>query len=114
VTGIKGDAERAPRFPIHTQLRYRPSGETAWREGITENISRTGVLFRAEQIVTVNTPVEMSFLLPVEVGGEEGAAVFCRGMIVRTVLPPAHDAAPALAARILEYALQRAEPSREA
>ncbi len=101
--------DRAPRFPIHAPLRYRPSGEIGWNDGRIENISRSGVLFRAGELVDVNTPVEMSFVLPVEIAGEQAAEVFCRGTIVRTLLPPTTDAPPALAARILEYRFQHGE-----
>ena len=98
---------RAPRFSIQIPLRYRPSGEIGWSEGRTENISRSGVLFEAEQIIGVETRVEISLMLPMEIAGEAGAEVVCRGQIVRTVLPPATDAPPELAARILDYRFVR-------
>lgn len=98
---------RAQRFAIQMPLRYRASGEAEWLEGETEDISRTGVLFRALDILEDNTPVEFTFALPAEVGGETGATVFCHGQIVRTVLPATSDAAPALAARILDYRFTR-------
>ena len=39
---------RARRFPIAAHLTYREHGGTAWRQGITINVSRTGILFRAD------------------------------------------------------------------
>ncbi len=100
-------ANRAPRFEIHAPLRYRPSGKMGWSKGRMENISRSGVLFRAEQLVDVDAQVEMSFVLPVEIVGEGAAEVFCQGTVVRTMLPPTTDAPPALAARILDYRFMR-------
>src|SRR5580700_886196 len=37
---------RAQRFNLHLPLKYRPLGEPDWRDGTTENISRSGMLFR--------------------------------------------------------------------
>ncbi len=98
------DSQRAPRFPVRLPLRYRSIGATQWIDGQVENISRSGVLFRAANLVAVDTPVEMSFVLPV--GG--GPGVICRGRVVRTV-PPRADAAPAgLAVTIATYQFVRA------
>ena len=102
---------RAARFVIQIPLRYRTSGETNWHEGRIENISRSGVLFRAEHHLEPKTPVEMSFVLPVEIGGEVGAEVICGGYIVRTVETLTPDNLPGLAAAILDYRfLRRKKP----
>ena len=100
---------RAPRYRLHIPLRYRPSGDPQWREGRTENISRSGVLFRTDHLMPLQTPIEMLLALPAEVGGgEEAATVICRGRIVRTE-PAAgdkdDDARPAVAATIAGYRL---------
>ncbi len=95
-------SQRAERIATQLQLHYRTSGELNWYEASTENISRTGVLFRGERLLEVDTPVEMKFetlwLPPVEPAGI--ADVFWRGSIVRTVLPTASDARAVLAAKI--------------
>ncbi len=98
---------RAPRFTIHAPLHYRPSGGAVWHKGRTENISRSGMLFRVAQLMEVDTPIEMTFVLPVEVGGEAGTEVVCQGQIIRKVLPSAPDVAAILAARISDYRLVR-------
>lgn len=98
---------RAQRYPIQVGLRYRPASGTEWLQGQTQNISRSGVLFQADAVLEVKTPVELSFPLPVEIGGEPGALVFCEGLIVRTVLPATADARPALAAKILDFLFVR-------
>ncbi len=102
---------RAERFPIHISVRFRPPGEEEWLEGETENISRTGVLFRAPIPLDVNTPVELQFGLPVEVGGEHGAMVLSLGRIVRTILPADRDASPTMAAKLLDYRIVRGTES---
>ena len=51
---------RAPRFVIPLAILYRTPGDAAWLEGWTENISRSGVLFRADHQVAPDTPVELT------------------------------------------------------
>ena len=97
---MKRDSGRAPRFPVHFSLRYRPVGATRWEDGQIENISRSGVLFWTEHLLAVDTPLEMSFVLPL---GAMKPGIVCRGRVVRTVLPTAHTAPPALAATISTY-----------
>lgn len=97
--------ERAPRFAIHTRLRFRAQGGERWMEGEMVNISRSGVLFRASQPLMVSTPLEMTFELPVELSEGPAATVNCQGVVVRTVLPAASDQSPELAATIRDYRL---------
>jgi hypothetical protein len=100
-------SSRAPRFQIEMTLRFRKFEEVAWYEGTTVNISRSGVLFRAPKLMEVDTPVEVSFTLPVNVSEQGRAVVFCRGRIVRSALVSPRDVLPSLAAEILEYRFQR-------
>jgi hypothetical protein len=93
-------SSRAPRFSVPLSLRYRSIGATHWQEGRIENISRSGVLFRTEHLLAVDTPVEMSFVLPL--GGMK-PGIACRGRVVRTVQPKADHALPGLAATISTY-----------
>jgi hypothetical protein len=104
---------RATRYPLRIPLRYRPSGDPQWREGRTENISRSGVLFRTDHLMPLQTPIEMLLALPAEVGGgEDAATVICRGRIVRTELPKGAEnegERPAVAATIAGYRLAHAQ-----
>ena len=50
-----------------------------------------------------DTPVEMTFVLPIEIVANPRAVVFCEARIVRTVMPAIHDGHPCLGARILKY-----------
>ena len=97
---VKRASARAMRLPLDLQLRYRPVGGRRWHEGQVENISRSGVLFRGAALVDVNTPVEMTLLLPVL---PSASAIVCRGRIVRTVLPGGRNRRPGLAATISRY-----------
>jgi len=97
---VKNDAGRARRFAFHLPLRYRSVGAGQWREGRIENISRSGVLFWTDQLLEVDTPVEMTFVLPLL---DTAPWIVCRGRIVRTVLPTAQPAPSGLAATISNY-----------
>jgi uncharacterized protein YabE (DUF348 family) len=77
---------QAQRFTIQTPIRYREVGGTSWFEGITENISRSGVLFRADHVLEPKAAVQMSLSLPVKMSGKRPAKISCRGTVVRTVL----------------------------
>jgi two-component system, cell cycle sensor histidine kinase and response regulator CckA len=108
-------ARRAQRFNFHLPLKYRLFGENDWREGTTENISRSGMLFRAEELIAPNAQLEINLVLPAEIGGLSAAEVVCRGEIVRTVEPDSPTVSPALAAKILQYHFQHgSQPIPEA
>ena len=97
---------RAQRFKLRLPIRYRPVGEPDWRSGTTENISRSGVLFRAQEALQPMAQLEISLVLPPEIAGVSAAEVVCRGEIVRTVEPDTATLHPALAAKILQYHFQ--------
>ena len=94
---------RATRFPIQTPLRYRQSGELDWHEGVTVNISRTGILFNPDHTIDPETLLEMRILFPVEITGIAPANVVCWGSVVRSVAPTDQNCLPAIAASILHY-----------
>ena len=98
---------RAPRFALKLPVRYRFAGDPRWREGITENISYSGVLFRAEGLIDVNTPIELRVALPVDVRERAHPEVFCHARIVRSVSPSEGDPRPGLAASIEQYQFVR-------
>ena len=96
---------RAPRFDLHLPLKYRLLGESGWREGTTENISRSGMLFQAEEFITPNAQLEINLVLPAEIAGLAVAEVICLGEVVRTV--ESGTVSPTLAAKILQYHFQQ-------
>ncbi|MGH9450653.1 MAG: PilZ domain-containing protein [Terriglobia bacterium] len=98
-------AQRAPRFPVEFPIRFRSVHESAWRDGWTENVSRSGVLFRCDQALKTGTWVQMCFELPAEVLGRRGAEVECSGHIVRAEPPYGAQAEVLLAATISNYRL---------
>jgi len=97
---------RAQRFQLHLPLRYRRLGETQWHVGTTENISRSGLLFQADDTLQPNSQVEINLVLPAEIAGLSGTEVVCRGEVVRTIERRGETMTAALAARILQYHFQ--------
>ncbi len=96
---------RAQRFQLHLPLRYRRLGESTWHVGTTQNISRSGLLFEADETLQPNSQLEINLVLPAEISGLTGTEVVCRGEVVRTVEPHGKMNS-ALAARILQYHFQ--------
>jgi hypothetical protein len=91
---------RARRLPLGLSVRYRRVGARRWHEGRVENISRSGVLFRAAALLDVGTPLEMTLALPAP---PSAAAIVFRGRVVRTVPPRGVEHRPGLAATISRY-----------
>src|SRR5712671_1271461 len=106
LTGKKIPPFRARRFNLHLPLRYRLLGEQRWLQGTTENISRSGLLFQAEEMLQPNAQLEINLVLPAEIAGLAATEVVCRGEVVRTIGTPGSGVSPALAAKILQYHFQ--------
>ena len=105
---------RARRFNLQLPLRYRLLGEQSWRPGTTENISRSGMLFQAQELLHPNAQLEISLVLPPEIAGLAATEVICRGEVVRSVGGEGKGLHPALAAKILQYHFQHGNRFGEA
>jgi PAS domain S-box-containing protein len=105
---------RAQRFKLNLPLKYRQIGQRDWRMGTTENISRSGLLFRAEELIAPNVQLEINLVLPAEIAGLASAEVMCRGEVVRTIEAETPSMSPALAAKILQYRFQHGSRVAEA
>src|ERR1700746_618568 len=105
---------RAQRFNLHLPLRYRQVGEQGWRQGTTSNISRSGLLFNAEEVLQPNSQLEINLVLPAEIAGLSPTEVVCRGEVVRSVSGEGAETSPSLAAKILQYHFQHGSRVSEA
>ena len=78
------------------------------------NISRSGLLFTAQQLHPLNSRMELTFALPKVIRDEPPATVRCQGEIVRSVLPASERDLPTIAIRIVDYEFTRtpASPTR--
>jgi PAS domain S-box-containing protein len=106
LAGKKIPPFRARRFNLHLPLKYRLIGEQSWRDGTTENISRSGMLFRAPETLNPKVQLEINLVLPPEIAGLPATEVVCRGEVVRAVGSENPEVSPALAAKILQYHFQ--------
>jgi CheY-like chemotaxis protein len=97
---------RAERFQLRLPLKYRRIDEERWHDGKTHNISRSGLLFQAEDFVQPSAVLEISLVLPAEIAGLSATEVVCRGEVVRAVESAGDEMSPALAAKILQYRFQ--------
>src|SRR6267378_2749722 len=93
---------RAQRYAIPMSMLYRAVGDLTCHEGRTENVSRSGVLFLAEDLMKPDTRIEMVLMLPIEIAGDTAGTAMCHGRIIRAVVPDSFDTRPALAAAILD------------
>ena len=114
LAGRKIPPFRARRFNLHLPLRYRLLGEKDWRPGTTENISRSGLLFAAQELLQPNAQLEINLVLPSEIAGLAATEVVCRGEVVRSIEPQSPELPPALAAKILQYHFQHGNRIPEA
>ena len=76
----------------------------SWSHGFTVNISRSGVLFRAEEDIVPKTVLEMRIVFPAEITGSQPANVICWGPVVRS---ESAGSGTALAAQIVKYRFVR-------
>jgi PilZ domain len=102
-----GGMPRAPRFPLEFPLRYRLAEEVPWREGRGTNISRSGLLFQVAEPLVLQTPVEVTFVIPVPTIGQPAATVVCKGHVVRQGTAGESPSTVTVAATIETYRLQR-------
>jgi len=95
---------RARRIKLNNQqMKYREVGTEAWYLGAVENVSQTGVLFHADQVLPGNAEVELMLEMPREITGLDHAKVIARGMVVRSAPPENGNGRHSIAAGIWDY-----------
>ena len=108
---------RARRLRADLHLEYRQAGSEKWHIGTVENISQSGVFFRASEVLSHDTDVELVFEMPEEITGQLNSRVLCKGYIVRAIRGPASKGSrpePALAAAISGYTFLPEQPAGDA
>src|SRR3954453_552891 len=93
---------RAERSAIPIAILYRSPGELDWQPGLTENISRSGVLFRADRRLEPDTPLEMMLDVP-EVVALPATAGLRRGRVVRASSPSSWERRSTVAATFVDF-----------
>ena len=100
---------RARRLKLETPVRYRVKNLGSWHEGVIDNLSQSGVLFKGAQNLPANTLVEMVFEMPEEISGQKNSSVLCQGRVIRCKESTKNDAESSLAASILDYKFLRSQ-----
>jgi hypothetical protein len=99
---------RARRFPIHVPIRYRLPRSGDWFEACTENVSRSGVLFRTDSVFEPMTTLDLRLELPaVPNNGGTHAEIVCKGEVVRVERQYPVGDSSAIAVAIYNYRLAK-------
>jgi len=69
-------------------VQFRVGSNYVWTDGMTENISRSGLLFRSPKPIEAGSAIELDFDMPQEITGEMNARVLCEGKVVRVEALP--------------------------
>lgn len=101
---------RAVRFSVRMPIRYRLPRNPLWFETSTENVSRTGMLFRSESGLEPATEVHVRLQVPLTNRDGEHAEVICKCHVVRTEQARGDSISPAVAVAIENYRLCRKQP----
>lgn len=73
---------RALRFPMSLSLRYRCAPAEGWRDAVTVNVSRTGLLLAPAPALRPGRPVDLVLTLP-PCDAFPRARVRCTALVVR-------------------------------
>ena len=104
---------RATRYDVRLPLQYRRAGDLDWLGGMTQNMSRSGVLFRLEEGLaepaeppSLNHPTQLQLRLEMPaVGSMSARQVFCDGGVARVIPPDALWPQPDVALSVHRYQL---------
>jgi PilZ domain len=80
---------RERRLRHRVSVLFRIPGSDEWIEGVTENISRSGLLFRSSSHLKVGSSMELILEMPHELTGDDNARVVCEGSLLRVEPVPA-------------------------
>ncbi len=76
---------RERRLRHRVSVQFRLPGDAEWIEASSENISRSGLLFRHTAALEVGTELEFGFEMPEELAGHCPARALCLGSVVRVI-----------------------------
>ena len=99
--------ERARRFALHLPVYFRQPQSPTWLEGMTENISYTGVLFRSSSPFVPETSLELRLQLAVGTKQDHASEIRCKGAVVRVEPRNAPETPIAIAVAIRDYRIVR-------
>jgi hypothetical protein len=74
---------RERRLRHRVSVQFRLPGAADWVDATSENISRSGLLFRHSAALQVGTELQLMFEMPEELAGHRPAQAICMGSVVR-------------------------------
>lgn len=74
---------RERRLRHCVSVMFHIPGRDEWSEGVTENISHSGLLFRSASPIEVGSSIELILEMPPELTGLDHARVCCEGSLLR-------------------------------
>jgi hypothetical protein len=86
---------RERRLKHEVAILFRVKGSQDWTEGATENVSKSGLLFRSPSSFEPHTKLELKLQMPKELTGETPAEVVCQATVRRVIANPATKKQPA-------------------
>lgn len=103
---------RARRIHQDSPIQYRVSSNEPWTDGVVRNVSQSGVYFVTEGDIPQSAHIEIIFIMPHEIAGQENARVFCKGKIIRTMeaMDGEHPNGVAFEIVACEYLHERRQP----
>ena len=115
-------ADRSPRFIIELLLAFRLDDGGGWHTGLSENISRSGILYRTGQTeigpdwdtsAARGTPVEVLLEVPTDAQPPRRRHVKCEGKLVRMRGTDAARTPVSIAVAVRGYSVVPATPATE-
>ena len=76
---------RERRIKCESVMTFRARGTAAWQDGVLENVSRSGILFRTEKTATRGQRIELTLEMPQEIIGRAGSRVLALGRVTRVI-----------------------------
>lgn len=101
------NAERARRFALHLPVFFRQPHSPTWLEGMTENISYTGMLLRSTHPLVPDTALELRLQLAIGARMSPASEIRFKGAVVRVEPRNAPETPIALAIAIRDYRIVR-------
>lgn len=102
---------RERRLKHNVTVQFRVTGSKMWHEGTTENISKSGVLFRSEETFQEGVGLELVFEMPRELTGDEAAPVMCKCTVARVMPSQKESAVYHIACSVRDYEFLKAKAS---
>ena len=101
---------RERRISWQAEIQYRVFHAEGWLQGLVENISRSGLMFRSQVKFERGTSLSMVLEMPEQITGNEASRVFATGEVARCMSSPHGHL---VAVKIKDYRFLYSPPDQE-